>query len=159
MAGMEQGFPGIRCERARHWASLRLDGELSALEDELLERHLASCDACCAFAAGVGTAASLLRATPPETPLRSFQLARSSRARSRLVGRHTALVAAAALVLGAVTGSLLNRPASAPAPIRAPQVSLLSRDMKQLRELPRNDTNTTPPPVRSGPPNPPEGVI
>jgi anti-sigma factor RsiW len=34
------------CERAREWASLRLDGELSELERALLDAHTRRCAAC-----------------------------------------------------------------------------------------------------------------
>jgi anti-sigma factor RsiW len=158
MAGREPVSTSVRCERARQWTSLRLDGELSALEDQLLERHLATCASCHAFAARVEAGTALLRGAPPETPRRRF---RALPARTvRLFGaRRTALVAAVALVLGAVTGSLLHRSPEAPAPSRPQQFSLLSRDVKQLRQLPRVKERTTPAPQRSGPPNPPEGVI
>ena len=38
--------PSLPCERAREWASLRLDGELSQFESAMLESHLARCAAC-----------------------------------------------------------------------------------------------------------------
>ena len=41
------------CDRAREWASLRLDDELSPLEEELLVRHLETCDDCRAFESNV----------------------------------------------------------------------------------------------------------
>ena len=37
------------CERARAWASLRLDAELSEFEDALLTAHLRRCSACCEY--------------------------------------------------------------------------------------------------------------
>lgn len=148
----------VRCERARHWASLRLDGELSALEARLLERHVAGCEACRAFDAGIVDTATRLRETPVEAPSRRFVPPRVRGVSLPLGKRRAALVVAAALALGAVTGSLLQRPAGEPERV-APQFSFLSRDVKQLQQLPRATTKTTPAPVRSGPPNPPEGVI
>jgi len=50
MAGEALSPRDGRCERARQWASLRLDGELSELEDALLEQHLEGCSSCSAFA-------------------------------------------------------------------------------------------------------------
>jgi hypothetical protein len=158
MAGRKPVSLSIRCERARHWASLRLDGELSTLEGELLERHLGSCEACRKFEARIALAASLLREAPAETSARSIAAPHRS-PRFSLPARKTALVAAAALVLGTLTGALFQRPAPAPEPVRAPQFSFLSRDLKQLQQLPRRQEQTTPVPVPSGPPNPPEGVI
>ena len=158
MAGSEPVTLGMRCERARQWASLRLDGELSALEGRLLERHLGACESCRSFDAVMRSSTSLVRAAPLELPTRRFERPRRPLVRFPLARRRTALVAAAALALGAFAGSLLERP-STPAPtLEAPQVSLLTRDVQQLQELPREVENA-PAPVRSTPPNPPEGLI
>jgi len=46
MAGRDPLIEGGDCDRTHEWASLRLDGELSPLEEELLERHLTACDDC-----------------------------------------------------------------------------------------------------------------
>lgn len=56
------------CDRARHAASLRLDVELSQLERALLDRHLAHCPSCAAFASDVGAVTNVLR-TAPLVPL------------------------------------------------------------------------------------------
>ena len=56
------------CERARVWASLRLDGELSEMENALLESHLARCASCRAAAETVTGLTLALRATPVEAP-------------------------------------------------------------------------------------------
>jgi predicted anti-sigma-YlaC factor YlaD len=159
MAGQDFVSPRVRCERARQWASLRLDDELSALEVALLERHLGSCRECREFEARIRATAGLLREAPTEVTAHSFQAPRRRVQRLAVHRGRTALVAAAALALGALAGSLLERP-SAPAPeAPAPQLSLVSRDVGQLRELPREQSEPTPAPVPSGPPNPPEGVI
>lgn len=150
---------GVRCERARHWASLRLDGELSALEGEFLERHLASCPACREVERRTVAATSLLRAAPAERPSRRFVASARRSARRPVASRRTALIAAAALAIGALTGSLLQRPTSRVETPRAPQVSMVSRDLKQLQKLPREPQTERPAPVPSGPPNTPEGVI
>ena len=52
------------CERARQWASQRLDGELSQLEQAGLERHSGACAHCRAFAVQVDEVGSLLRSAP-----------------------------------------------------------------------------------------------
>ena len=57
-----------RCERARGWASLRVDGELSELESALLQAHLGRCAACARFAGGVEYVAAALRTAPRERP-------------------------------------------------------------------------------------------
>jgi hypothetical protein len=54
------------CERARLWASLRADEELSELESALLRAHLEGCASCRAFAQGVQATAVALRGTSLE---------------------------------------------------------------------------------------------
>jgi anti-sigma factor RsiW len=53
--------PGHPCERARFWASLRLDGELSELEGASLDVHLARCAACQTVVADFGASTRALR--------------------------------------------------------------------------------------------------
>src|SRR4249919_1457869 len=55
---------GQLCARARFWASLRLDGELSELEGALLDAHLARCADCAAFASGAAASTAAIRAVP-----------------------------------------------------------------------------------------------
>ena len=158
MAGKDPLIRGGLCDRAREWVSLRLDRELSPLEGELLDRHLEACDDCRVFADDVRWATDVLRLTPQEEPSRRVTL--PAPARPRVSGRRlTAVAAAASLAVGALIGSFLDRPTS-PAPSDGPtEVSFLSNDVKQLRDLPRtrilSPVQTSP----AGPPNPPEGVI
>ncbi|HXV58772.1 MAG TPA: zf-HC2 domain-containing protein [Gaiellaceae bacterium] len=159
MAGTDPLSGGGVCERAREWASLRLDGELSLLEEELLERHLGACESCGAFEAGMRETTELLRAAPEELPSRPLRLPEPVAGASPLLKRRTAVVAAAALVAGALVGSFAERPGSTTPAEEPSQVSLLTRDVDQLRDLPRTKRFTSPVPAPSGPPNPPEGVI
>lgn len=85
------------CDRARERLSLQLDGELSAHEAGLLERHLAGCVACAAFAADVSESTALLRAAPLE-PAPPFLLLRRPAA-TRMASRVAAVAAAAAAVV------------------------------------------------------------
>ena len=56
------GHPtGVLCERARTWAALAPDGELSELERKLLDAHLQRCAACGYFAVEVAAVATELR--------------------------------------------------------------------------------------------------
>jgi Putative zinc-finger len=157
MAGNDPLFMGGACERAREWASLRLDDELSVLEEEILERHLDFCEACRRFEEGMRLSTARIRSTPLEAPSRPLEVP----ARHRVVTpyrRRTALVAAAALALGALIGSLVERPGQA-VPSESPsQVSFLSRDSNNLRDIPRARF-LTPVPSPAAPRNPPEGVI
>jgi predicted anti-sigma-YlaC factor YlaD len=54
------------CERARQWASIELDGELSTFEHVLLRAHLAHCPPCREFRTGTNGLTHALRATPLE---------------------------------------------------------------------------------------------
>jgi predicted anti-sigma-YlaC factor YlaD len=160
MAGAEFSLEQRRCERARQWSSLRLDGELSELEEALLARHLESCSDCLGFDGRLRSAARSLRETPPEPPLVPFRIPTRPRRRITVpTGRRAAVVAiAAALALGSLVGSQLNRPASSPG-TDEPQLSQLTRsDMNQLRQIPRGRHIAPPAPTRI-PGQPPEGLI
>jgi len=90
---------GHLCERARFWASLRLDGELSELEGALLDAHLARCAGCRELAAGFDASTAALRSAPLErTAPVAVDVPRSPH---RLVAT---IAVAAVLVLGAVAG-------------------------------------------------------
>ncbi|HEY8647476.1 MAG TPA: zf-HC2 domain-containing protein, partial [Gaiellaceae bacterium] len=56
------------CERAKSWASLRTDGELSELESALLDAHLGRCPSCSTFAQGAEHVAAALREARIERP-------------------------------------------------------------------------------------------
>jgi anti-sigma factor RsiW len=155
MAGFDPLPGGGVCDRAREWASLRLDDELSALEEEILERHLGVCPECRGFEQRIRMATTALRAAPAEAPSRRVAVPRHE-AQPRFRRRSLALIAAAALALGALVGSLVERPSSQAPAAHQRQVSLL--DIQQLRDLPRQRF-TSPIPEPSTPPNPPEGVI
>jgi predicted anti-sigma-YlaC factor YlaD len=94
---------GHHCERARLWASLRLDGELSELEGALLNAHLVRCAGCRAVADGFDASTTALRAAPLQrlTPV-DVDLPRSPR---RLLAT---IAVAAVLVLGVITGGLVR---------------------------------------------------
>jgi len=101
---------GQACDRAREWASLRMDGELSELESALLEAHLKRCPSCASFALEVAAVALELRAAslerleqPISLPLRRTRTASSLRAVQ--LGAAAVLVAAAA-GLGTLFGAL-----------------------------------------------------
>jgi len=57
---------GVLCDRARAWAALAPDGELSELERKLLGSHLDRCNACADFAVRVAEVAARLRAASLE---------------------------------------------------------------------------------------------
>jgi anti-sigma factor RsiW len=94
---------GQLCARARFWASLRIDGELSELEGALLDAHLARCADCNALAEGFSASTATLRSAPLArvAPI-AIDLPRSPR---RLVGL---IAVAAVLVLGVITGGVVR---------------------------------------------------
>jgi hypothetical protein len=106
------------CERARMWASLQLDGELSELERALLDAHVARCEPCGIFIREVGAATRGLRAA--ELTLPAHPVAIPSR---RRVVRPVHVSAAAAIValavgLGALAASF-GSAGSRVSPVRA----------------------------------------
>lgn len=158
MAGRDPLLQGGTCDRAREWVSRRLDGELSPLEDELLDRHLDACADCRVFEGDVRWATDVLRLTPQERPSRRVTL--PAPARTRLTGRRlTAVAAAASLAAGALVGALVERPSSQGPATGPTEVSLLSNDLEQLRDLPRTRILSPVQPSPGGSPTPPEGVI
>jgi anti-sigma factor RsiW len=142
------------CERSRQWSSLRLDGELTELEQALLEKHLEACGECREFDLQLRSTADLLRAAPAEVPAARFEVPAR---RLRLpVSRRLAFVAVvAAAALGSLVGSSLDRPA--PSEGQPPQLSFLNRDLNQLRQLPRQQQKPVSPERQPG--SPPEGII
>jgi Putative zinc-finger len=144
------------CERSHQWSSLRLDGELSELELALLERHLEACDECRAFDLQLCSTAELLRTAPVEEPAARFEVP-AARVRFPLSRRLAVAAVVVAAALGSLVGSNLHRPAPSTEQ-RTPQLSFLTRDLNQLRQLPRQQDRH---PVQPGrrPGNPPEGII
>jgi predicted anti-sigma-YlaC factor YlaD len=105
------------CERAREWASLRLDGELSELEQALLDAHLARCAGCSAYARDVSGATAALRDAElvllPEPIALPFRRRRAGvSARALQASTAVAAVLAAAVGLGTFFGSLGGPPAT-----------------------------------------------
>jgi len=87
------------CERAAQWISLRLDEELSELEDAALARHLDSCPRCLALSARVGGFTWMLRSEPAvEIPHPVVVAPLRSRRRIRAAGRGGAVLAFAAVI-------------------------------------------------------------
>jgi len=109
---MSMGTESRSCERAREWASLRVDRELSELESALLQAHLGRCVACHAYVAECEAIALRLRDAELERLDHTVSLARvGSRRPLRLVqvGVAAALVAAAA-GLGSLYGTVGAHP-------------------------------------------------
>lgn len=91
--------PPTDCMRAREAASLRLDGELSELEELRLDLHLHDCGACRAYAREIAAIAEELRAASLEQPRVAIFTPRPPRSRLRI--QSVAAVAAVGLVAAA----------------------------------------------------------
>ncbi len=99
----------VLCERARTWAALAPDGELSELERKLLGSHVQRCGACAHFALEVAAVAAELRAAelrPLPRPLSvPIWRRRPVYARVRAVG---AAAAVAVMALGIASRAPLS---------------------------------------------------
>jgi anti-sigma factor RsiW len=93
----------VECERARTWASLGLDGELSQVEQALLRAHVGRCAACAEFAHDLDGLTQELRRAPLERPAAEAVPERRARSGRRMLQLGAA---AAAVVLAAGFGSL-----------------------------------------------------
>ncbi len=125
------------CDRARAWASLRLDDEISELEDALLTAHLKRCAACREFEESVRGSVLMLRAQPVE--LIDNPVVVSGRRRLHVRPTAVARVAAVVAAVVGVTAVLSTQAAKGPvahSPVRGPAiVAAEDNDLKQLRAL------------------------
>ena len=125
------------CDRARAWVSLRLDGEISEIEDALLEAHLRRCTSCREFEESVRGTVFALRAQPLEEIDHAVVVARRRRLNTH--PRFVASVAAALAAVAGVTTVLSSQTAKGPS--RHTPTPLLvavvrdDQDIKQLRAL------------------------
>ncbi|NUR77571.1 MAG: zf-HC2 domain-containing protein [Thermoleophilia bacterium] len=135
---------GQLCARARFWASLRVDGELSELEGALLDAHLERCERCRAVTEGFGAAATMLRAAQPAriAPV-SVAVPRSHR---RLIG---SIGVAVVLIVGVVAGTFIrgevgSNPPSTPRAIAVVAAADLPDELRSLQRTRLLDTRKLP---------------
>ncbi len=139
---------GQLCDRARHWASLRVDGELSQLESALLDAHLAWCAECLSFARDVTVETETLRAAAL-VPVPAALDVHLPRRRGTQVA--TALAGAAAVLAAMMVGGALRihslvggASEQRTAMISSSETSNLFRDMRRVQliaqehPIPRN---------------------
>ena len=132
-------FPaGVLCERARTWAALAPDGELSELERHLLDSHLVRCAACSRFSAEVAAIALELRHAPPE-PLPHLVSIPTWRRRQRYARIRTVGAAAAVAVMALGIASRAPLSTTENKPLELPQITDFSdnvqREDAQFRAL------------------------
>jgi hypothetical protein len=104
------------CDRARQWASVELDGELSTFESVLMRAHLAGCADCRDFRASISGLTGALRVAPLER-FEGVSLPSRHRRRPRLrLAPAAAAMAVAAVGLGSVLASsaIHSKPVGAP---------------------------------------------
>lgn len=128
--------PSLPCERAREWASLRLDGELSQLESAMLESHLARCAACQGVVSQTEAITTALRTSPLESLRRPIAVPRAATAMR--AARVTA--AAAVMLVAAGLGSVFatSMPSSPSEHAAAPRAAVAASDDRLLRDMRRN---------------------
>jgi predicted anti-sigma-YlaC factor YlaD len=127
--------PSLMCERARGWSSLRVDGELSELESELLDAHLGRCRACREFARDAQTVAAVLSAARLERPA-PLSLVVPRRTQRRRVLRAAAagcFVVIAAIVTGIAGSSAPSGSAAAAKPVAMVSTLDTPNELRQLR--------------------------
>jgi ferric-dicitrate binding protein FerR (iron transport regulator) len=97
-----------QCETSREWVSLRLDGELSELEEAMLRRHIAGCVDCRTFEEAAESFTTRLRGAPLESVAPLFEAVPHGAGRRRFVGVGAvaaALAASAAVLFAPALGS------------------------------------------------------
>lgn len=130
------------CSRAQAWASLELDGELSQLEQVLLEAHLRSCPACAVRVADMRAFTEAVRAEPLARPAEPVFVQTPVARRSRSLAVKIAVAATLAALaggLGVLAGTVSSGSGTPTAPDR--DLAFLDsldgrRDMQGVRPIP-----------------------
>lgn len=141
-----------RCDRIREWISLGADGELSRIEFALVERHLAGCADCSAFAADVKAFTKALRAAPLEPLAEPIVLPRRTRVSFGSV-QVAAAAAVAVLAVGVATlsSSLRDEGVGASTPLTSVDESIEDLRARQLQDLTERNALIAPRPVGTQP--------
>jgi hypothetical protein len=129
---------GQLCGRARFWASLRIDGELSELEGALLDAHLADCADCAGFATGSLGATAALRAVPLVAPA-PVSIAYPASPRRVFAAIVTAAVVIGAALLGGLGDGSQAGGTGSLAAVRSVSVVANGDTPDQLRRLRRTN--------------------
>ena len=130
---MVQGWSTTSCEQAGQWISLRLDGELSELEQAGLDRHLDHCAGCSARAAEWAGIAQLLRSAPLVEFERELARAGSRGRRVLVPARSAAFAAVLSAAAAAVAFVLLGTSGAAQPGRNALQFRSHSAEVRFLR--------------------------
>jgi predicted anti-sigma-YlaC factor YlaD len=134
-----------RCDRAREYASLRLDGELSDFESALLDSHIERCPSCRAFADDLVGVTDRLRTAPLEQHSIAMEFPRRRYAALRGIQVSAAAAAVVSVVgIGTLLGLLHS---SATTPARAAKLGSMAGEKREFRDL-RRAVLTAPHPER-----------
>jgi predicted anti-sigma-YlaC factor YlaD len=134
-----------RCDRAREYASLRLDGELSDFESALLDSHIERCPSCRAFAEDLVGVTERLRTARLERPLIVLTLPQR---RFAAVRRMQVSAAAAAVVSVVGIGALLGmQHSNASTPGQVDKLGSMAQEKREFQDL-RRAVLTAPHPER-----------
>ena len=130
--------PSLVCQRIREQVSLRLDDELSQLEERMVAAHLVRCSDCRAFDQSVREFTDELRAAPLESPRQPILVRRRRR-----VSLTAAQVGVAATLAVAVLGVLsqIDVPSTQDPAVRSTTANLFKTPWQPERELAEIDTN------------------
>jgi anti-sigma factor RsiW len=123
------------CNRTRQQVSLRLDSELSELEEALVSAHLARCAACSEFTSEIEALTDALRTAPLAEA--SFEVTlprRPSRLGRTYVGSAAAATIAAAVAVGGLVG-MHSSPSRFTAPDLETSREIISVKEQQLEAL------------------------
>ncbi|HEY7537815.1 MAG TPA: zf-HC2 domain-containing protein [Gaiellaceae bacterium] len=125
------------CEKAIRSISLRLDGELSELEETALDSHLAECPRCSAIAAETVGFTQLLRGAPLVEPGRQLEVVWPRRAHAeRLRRRASAIALAGCVVFASVVAVLSGAGLTGPT---HPSSALGFRDLAEQQQFARSE--------------------
>jgi hypothetical protein len=122
-----------RCDRAREWISLQLDGELSEFERIVLEAHVASCGDCRAFRVELRGISRELRHAPLEPLQRAIVLPPRTRIAGRTLQYAAAVAAAVAVAVGTSLG-VISADKSPAHTLRPAYLDSAGYEMKLIRE-------------------------
>jgi hypothetical protein len=131
--GPSQAQARHRCDQIREWISLELDCDLSRIERALVERHLAVCADCRAFAHDTATFTLQLRSAELEPLERPIVLPR----RTRISARSFPVAVAAAVAVAAIgVASLTTSSPQSPASSSGHQLSgIRFKDQMRARQM------------------------
>lgn len=100
------------CERARQWASIELDGELSTFERVLLRAHLAHCPPCREFRTDTNGLTHALRMAPLQQLEHPIEISRVRRGLRLRLAPAAAAMAVAVVGLGSILATSAVRSSS-----------------------------------------------